>query len=688
MKELASTLAESAHTEEGDRILGQMRTLFLLAGDELPSVCTPMPDGPRPIGIWEPEKCGAEYRFVRPAEPRERASLWANVGAIEPKGPRKRIVLIGESVARGFFFDPHFNPAMALQHVIREASGDQDLEVVDLGRTDLTVDGLLELAADAVQLAPDVIVVLAGNNWQPTVGLRLAQFGELSERLRNGGWSDVKKHLEEILRVRVQATIRSLCALAESHRFKLIFVLPEFNLLSWRTHAISPPLLHSTETENWHTLLAKAEAAISSGDMTQAEAIGLELIALDKGTTAAGFNYVAEAKLKTGAIAEARRSLEAARDSSICWPTGLESPRCFTSVQEVVRKEATKNPFFLIDLPRIFQGYLQGGLPDHRVFLDYCHFNVDGTHIAMAAVAQVALAALYRLRRSPDDLKNYKLNVDPRIEGQAHFLAAIHNANWGQCAELVRMHCDRALELAPSLHGMLSLFLDSHIRRLPSSLCQSFEELCQLGGKSVVSLLFDSAQPTAVSFLNPTLIRAVRDAVDSHQTQASSSCREIAEALLSDEHGVDGCEVNLLTAVYSYDSYLQPLNQSGRAYYRASGPISRFKLVSKKPDVLRLRLTCRQRSDSSQRPIVIRIGGRDVGEALLTQTWASFAFIIPSEVLSPGINILEIHWPVPTWNLEVWKEKVASDLEFARGAEVCPVYGDIHSLFAIALPDG
>lgn len=685
MKELASDLAEFAYTDEGSRLLGRMQTLFQLAVDELPSAPTPVPDGLRPIGIWEPENIGTDYRFVRPAEPREQASLWANVGAIAPKGRRKRVVLIGESVARGFFFDPHFNPAMALQQMLRQASGDQDLEVVDLARTDLTMAHLLELAAAAVQLGPDAVVVLAGNNWQPTVGLQPAQFRELSDRLRQGDWADVKTHLEGLLRERTQAAIHSLCALAQAHHFRLIFALPEFNLVDWRTDPVSPPLLGSAETANWHAIRAEAEAAIASEDVARAEAMGLQLIALDKGTTAAGFNLVAAAKLKAGAVSEARRHLEAARDTAICWPNGQESPRCFTAVQETVRKEATKSQFFLVDLPRVLQGYLRGGLPDRRAFFDYCHFNVAGIHVAMAAVAQVALAAVYKIRRSPEDFYVHRLAVDPRIEGEAHFLAAIHNANWGQRPELVRMHCDRALELAPSLHGMLRLFLDSHIRRVPSSLCRSFDELCQLGGTSAVSLLFDSAQPTAVNFLNPTLIHAITDALSEQKAQPPSDQLTTAN-LLREEHGIDSWGVELLNRTYSDDSYLTPLNQSSRAYYRASGPISRFKMVCKEPEAVRLRLTCRTRSDSCEGCVAIRIRGRDVGEGSLSRSWTTSAFVIPPELLSPGINILEIHWPAPKWDLPAWKERVAGELETAKGADVCPVYGEVHSLVASACP--
>jgi hypothetical protein len=683
-KELANSLAESSRTEDGSRLLRQLRMLLQLTVDEL----LPLPSRPgtarHRIGIWERERCGAEYRFVRPAEPCEQASLWANVGAIEPKGRRKRVVLIGESVARGFFFDPHFNPTIVLQHMLREGSGDHDIEVVDLARTDLTMGRLLELAVESVQLTPDVVVVLAGNNWQPTIELPTGKFRELADRLRRGNWAEVKSHLEGLLVERARATIHSLCGLAQANRFKLVFVLPEFNLVDWRTDAISPPLLESTATADWHALRARAEDALAVGDAAEAEVMGHQLIAMDKGTTAVGFNLIAEGRLKAGDIAEARKYLEAARDSAICWPNGPESPRCFTVVQNVVRKEATKSPFFLVDLPRVIQSYLQGGLPDHRVFLDYCHFNIAGTHIAMAAVSQVVLAAVYKLRRSLGEVNAFKVAVDPRVEGEAHFLAAIHNANWGQRAQLVRMHCDKALELAPSLYGMLGLFLDTHIRRTPSSLCRAFDELCEVGGTSAVSLLFDSARPTAENFLNPTLIHAVTDALNAHQVHVPAT-QATTEELLCQEHGIDTREVNLLDTAYSADSYLMPLDQSARAFFRASGPISRFKVIWKGPEGAQVRLTCRTGWESSEQRVTVRVCGREVGDVPLSKTWRTSTFTIPSEALSSGINVLEIHWPAPRWDLTVWKDEVAGELEATKIAEICPVYGEIHLLLVTAV---
>ena len=241
-KDALDALAQSSmYTEEGHEQFGLLRKALSVQesmhthdGEALSARSTGR------SGIWERQVKGTVIRYVRAPESSEPSSLWANIGAIEPKGRHKRVVLLGESVARGFFFDPHFNPAMALQHTLRTVSGDREVEVVDLARTDLLLDPLKNLAIEAVELQPDVVVVFAGNNWQPTNVLSRDDFLQLSKSLRQGAWSGVKRRLEDLLRERVKSLVEVLVALAQKHRFTLLFVLPEFNLADWRTEAPSP----------------------------------------------------------------------------------------------------------------------------------------------------------------------------------------------------------------------------------------------------------------------------------------------------------------------------------------------------------------------------------------------------------------------------------------------------------------
>lgn len=685
LRDAADAVAESADSADGARALVRLGRLLEAAGGAGPAPAPPpLPTDPRPVGIWEPQPCAAGVRFVRPPSPRERASLWASIGSLEPKGRSKRVVLVGESVARGFFFDPHFNPALVLRNMLRVAASGGDVEVLDLARTDLTLDQLVDLVGAAVQLKPDAVVVLAGNNWQPTVGLPRAGFRALADRLRAGGWAEVKAGLEALLRDRVREALGALGGLARAHQFKLIVVLPEFNLADWRTDAANPPLLDGPATAEWHDLRAAAERSLVAGEVSRVRSLGARLIELDGGTTAVGYNLLAAAARRAGAISDARRHLEAARDTAVCWPNGPDTPRCFTAAQEVVRGEAAKGGFLLVDLPHVFAGQLGDSLPDRRHFLDYCHFTVHGAHLAMAAVARVVVAALFRLPVPAGELTAARTPVAPRVEGEAHLLAAIHNANWGQPADLVRWHCDQALEYAPEVRRLLSLWLDFHVRRAPRALCRAFDEFCQLGGVSAVNLLFDSDRPTGDSFLNATLIGAVTAALDS---RGDGSAVRAAERLLCDEHAVDDRSIDLLSAAYAVDTYHDPLVQSDRAYYRAGELASGFKLVCRRPQPVRLFVTYRTPPGAAGRSITARVGGADIGHAPASAKWMTAEFVVPAESLRPGITTIEIHWPAPDGDLLARRGRVIEALENAEVVGVGPLYGAIHALWAEAVAE-
>src|SRR5262245_35905316 len=81
------------------------------------------------VEIWVPQPEPDGMAYVRRAKDTQ-SSLWADVERIEPKGRRKRIVLLGESVARGYFYDPEFNPAMALRSILANAAGIDAIEIV------------------------------------------------------------------------------------------------------------------------------------------------------------------------------------------------------------------------------------------------------------------------------------------------------------------------------------------------------------------------------------------------------------------------------------------------------------------------------------------------------------------------------------------------------------------------------
>jgi hypothetical protein len=682
LKQATIELAESFASNHGFQVLRQIKRV-LYASDIVQETSQSNAQVPaigrkHRIGIWEPIERNGERHFVRSLETGEPASLWANVHRIPPKGTRRRVLLLGESVARGFLFDPHFNPSMVLQKMLRGVSEDRELEVIDLARTDLLLQPLVELAKAAVDLTPDAVIVLAGNNWAPILNLTSVQFQETAAILVAGaGWAEVKAFLENLLRAHVDSCIKALTKLARAYRFALVLVIPEFNLSDWHTNVSNPPLLSTTATAKWHWLRAEAESSLSSAELGRAEHLARQILELDGGTTPVGSNIIAEVKLRGCVRKDAREFLEMARDSVICWPR-LETPRCYSVIQQTIRKEAVNDRFILVDLPRVFQSYCHDGLPDRRIFLDYCHFTVEGTHVAMAAVAQALLSPLFNLGGERHEIRHIKFPVSASVEGEAHFLAAIHNANWGQSVELIQYHCRRAIARFPEITRMMRLFLDFHLRRAPHSLCKTFEELCQLQSLSAISLLFNPNRPLEEKFLNERLIGEMTQLLEADLPGVRAiSC------LLDREHGVQHRVADLLNKKYSSDSFIRALDTQKYGYYKAHDRCSRFALVcdAREPVELTVTYRCPPGLIAEER-IAILVQGVRVDRISLSLSWTTVRLIIPAAILREGINSIEIVWPMPQWDLASWKDEIAQRLESGEFADVNPVFGELFRLEA------
>src|SRR5688572_7482424 len=127
-------------------------------------------DSSTPIGIWVPETLDGQQVFIRP-DPGRLGDDWSPRKTLAAKTaplPR-RVCLIGESTAAGFFYAPHLTPAKVLEDQLLQIKGTGAYEVIDLTKVDMPADGtahdLVRVTVAALQLDPDVLVIFAGNNW-------------------------------------------------------------------------------------------------------------------------------------------------------------------------------------------------------------------------------------------------------------------------------------------------------------------------------------------------------------------------------------------------------------------------------------------------------------------------------------------------------------------------------------------
>src|SRR5262249_21339498 len=149
---------------------------------------------------------------------------WA---AVERIGPKRgtRIVLIGESCARGFPLDPFFNCAGALGADLAAAGGGH-VEIVDLARLAIGAPDLLALLDASAVLEPDAYVIFAGNNW--TMSPRLPE--DLVRTAGENGWRAVQHHNEQLLRSQVAAWMSELTGILAKRQTPAVFVIPAENI--------------------------------------------------------------------------------------------------------------------------------------------------------------------------------------------------------------------------------------------------------------------------------------------------------------------------------------------------------------------------------------------------------------------------------------------------------------------------
>ena len=291
----------------------------------------------------------------------------------------------------------------------------------------------------------------------------------------------------------------------------------------------------------------------------------------------------------------------------------------------------------------------------------------------MALTAETLLPLLKYPTHSSKELAQVDLNVSANVNAVAHFLAAVYNANWGQRMEVVRHHLRTALEYDRGIAQMMQLFLDLHIRRVPSSLCRSYDQLCELPNLTAIIALYNDS--IREKFLNTKLIAEIGNALEA----VGIPTRSRTERLILKEHSVKNGTVNLADTLYSTSSYLRFLIDLRPEFYKATARNTTFRLVCDKPEPLNFSLTMKVPNASPNQTISLRLNGSLVGEIAATDRWTTSTCIAPAGLVHPGLNEVEIGWPMPSWSHEKLKEHVADGLEAGELVEITPMFGLIHS---------
>jgi hypothetical protein len=627
------------------------------------------------VGIWEcEENTGC---FSRRTDLYQEWGLWANVPQIKPKGAKRRVILVGESVARGYFYDPQYTPAKALEGILQAHLGKSGVEVIDLARTSIGME-VKELAISALLLEPDVVIMFSGNNWGPNHSKRDIPY--INSILLEQGIGGLKRYCEERLAEAIEDLMNNIASIYETRKIPLVWVIPEFNLGDWRDPITNAPHLDDGLNQEWMACWEEARDALQAGNINLASEYAERMVALDGMVCVTGLYILAECNRRKGDRERERYYLRCACDA-LRWDPSLKSPRPYSVTQNTLRKQAGKHGHRIVDLPELFKNYLDGEIPDRRLFLDFCHMTTEGIQLAMAVAASHVLYILKGTNISWCGLKCQSLKPSPKVEAEAAFLAAVHNAHWHQEYDLIRHYCLKALQLAPEIAQIMTLFLDIQCRRLPMLMCKTAEEIAGLEWPSIHHYLLRYNSQRLDKFLLDAIVSAL-DAVGIDAMERLAQIRH-------DEHSVALGKTNLLE--YYYHS---AANQPQEAmwvtpglpmprpnyYYRAYSPESKFLFVGDAHFPVCLSLTCRlPQIAPSEATISIGINGKGHEEVVISREWTTWNITIAAGLVQNGLNEIAIRWPTAAFPGKRGLEAAAADILEGIPPEFYCVFGEIHS---------
>lgn len=634
------------------------------------------------VGIWERRQENGKSYFARRVDMIEDWNYWANLGRIEAKTGRRRVVFIGESVARGYLYDPQFTPAMALQKILESRLGEGEVEVIDLARTNLGLE-VRELALAALQLEPDAVVLFSGNNWTMSYPSRSQELVLIDSALREQGLAGLKRFIEDQLASNVARVVRDVSSRYQARNIPVVWLVPEFNLGDWRDPVTNAPYLPAGANREWIEAWRQARAALDGDDLERAEHLAQRMTELDRGLSIAGLYVLTECRRRCGDREGERRYLERARDAVLWDPSRSTSPRTYSIARTTLRREAGRFPDQVVDVPEIFRDYLEEAIPDRRMFIDYCHLTSEGILVTMAAAASAVLRALDGREVPWRDLVDESLAPSPEVEAEAAFLAAVHNAHWWQSYDLVRHYCHRAVDQSPAIAKVMTRFIDVQTRTTPMLMGRAAQEIVELGSPLIQHYLlrYNNQQ------LDELLLDAVVDALQRVEIDAGERLASLRLA----EHSITRGRTNLLNYYYN-SAALQPQEimwslpprqgwepRIGNDYYRAYWLESRFVFLGEAGQPARLALTCRLPDHAREKAqAVLEVNGHEQVRLEVDRSWSSWEIPLGGEALVDGLNRITLHWPMPEFPGESELERVVDYLVDGIYPEFFCAFGEIH----------
>jgi len=411
------------------------------------------------------------------------------------------------------------------------------------------------------------------------------------------------------------------------------------------------------------------------------------MLVIDIGCLANGYEILARCRLASRDYASARNFLELAKDASHALPINL-APRCYSVVQEIMRREAYRHGIHLVDLPRIFAHQYKDELPGRCLFLDYCHLTSEGVRLAMDAAARELFSAWKMSNKgSIEEWPSTSVQADKKLEAHAHFMAAVHNARCGQSYEIIRYHCEAALKYMPEIADTMKLYLEAHLQPFPLLMAQAFWKMCEYSRRAIAQTVRSTSRKEDISL---SLVNAVSDALEPFYTGIKGQMDNMLRRAF--ELGKSSKDILLKpfcnVAVYRPERDWEYRTTCFYSYSRCTS----INIAADKESVVRIDFTFRvPQAELSRGPVRVFIRENAIYTAEVLANWQKCTFFVPGTLICDAPTELVIEWPEPSWTKEQRIEGVVSNM--VRGPiagaffpDVLAVFGEIQSLIATLLP--
>jgi len=628
------------------------------------------------IGIWKRTVHDGEVVYEKNAEVKYEWTIWADLPQIEVKKTKKRIILIGESVSRGFFYDPYYTVAIELEAILRKTVPLADSEVIDLGRCGLNMEQLLELAASCTVLDPDAIVFLAGNNWWINNFMDNDDYRHMRELLRADRIRDIKAFIEEKFSRKVIAMLDELKKMLVEKNIPVVFAIPAFNLRDWK----SDDILAGNHLVEWEEARARADAALALGRMDELRTAAERMADADP-SNPIGYELLAEYHLLQEEKMEAIRNLELARDTAL-YCRANNTPRCFAVIERTISAFGGEFGIEVVNLQEIFR-HLPDGVADRTLFLDYCHLSAKGIKIAMRHVAQRLVNALAGTNLAPEDIAESGYEVSHDIQSIAHFCAATHNGHYGQRAELIGYHSREAIRHSDTVKSVMQKAIDFSTRRATTSLCSTFEEIVLETNVQQYERGATFFHPKNGKMMDINLVNANVRSLQSIGVDLAAKVDELRKK----EHGVDLEPVNLLQSFYCRKTYASPIVTINTNFFQVRSVVTNFYLIVQDDRPLHFDISYRAPGvpeGIGNIKIAVHNKQHCVAELPLGKEWARQTFML-KDVFREGVNEVFMIWPCYDPPAPVTRHSAGS---IAYLEAMFPVLGEIHSFTVNLSGDG